>query len=96
MVKAFCVIAICVLSSSLMAAEIEKAYQKSCSICHVQGVANAPKTGDEEAWAPLLSKGMDELVASVVNGKGAMPPKGMCYNCSEDDYKALINRMSTQ
>ena len=96
MVKTLSMIAIFVISGGIMAAEIEKTYQKSCSICHVPGVANAPKTGDKEAWAQRLSKGMDVLVASVINGKGAMPPKGMCYSCSEDDYEALINHMVAQ
>jgi cytochrome c5 len=70
-------------------------YNKACSVCHKTGAANAPKTGDAEAWAPRLEKGMDALVQSVVNGLNAMPPKGMCYDCSEEDYKAMITYMST-
>jgi cytochrome c5 len=37
---------------------------------------------------------MDVLVAAVTAGLNAMPPKGMCYDCSADDYKALIEFMS--
>jgi len=34
------------------------------------------------------------LVASVEKGLNAMPPKGMCFDCSADEYKALIEYMS--
>lgn len=35
-----------------------------------------PKTGDKEAWAPLIKQGADTLTASVIKGKGMMPAKG--------------------
>ena len=69
-------------------------YDKSCKVCHATGSAGAPKTGDAEAWAPRMAKGMDELVKSVNNGLNAMPPKGMCFDCSDEDYKALIEYMA--
>jgi cytochrome c5 len=69
-------------------------YAKSCQVCHANGAANAPKTGDAAAWEPRMAKGMDVLVASVANGLNAMPPKGMCFDCSDDDYKALIEYMA--
>lgn len=69
-------------------------YGKTCVVCHAAGAAGAPKTGDAAAWAPRLAKGMDTLVASVDKGMGAMPPKGMCFDCSADEFKALIEYMS--
>lgn len=77
------------------AKDIEAKYNKSCGVCHAAAVAGAPKTGDAEAWQPRLDKGMDVIVASVVNGLNAMPPKGMCMDCSEEDYAALIQYMAT-
>lgn len=82
------------ISTVAVAKDVEKLYKKACAVCHVAGVAGAPKIGDDVAWAPRLTQGMDVLVASVVNGKGAMPPKGLCGECSKDDYKALIKYMS--
>ena len=70
-------------------------YDKSCKVCHATGAAVAPKTGDAAAWEPRMAKGMDVLVASVNNGLNAMPPKGMCFDCSDADYAALITYMST-
>lgn len=70
-------------------------YNKTCMVCHAAGVAKAPKLGSAEDWKPHLAKGMDTLVASVKNGLGAMPPRGMCNDCSDTEYKALIVYMST-
>jgi len=69
-------------------------YDKSCKVCHATGAAGAPKTGDTAAWEPRMAKGMDVLLASVNNGLNAMPPKGMCFDCTDADYTALINYMS--
>lgn len=69
-------------------------YDKSCKVCHAAGVANAPKTGDAEAWAPRLAKGNEALLVSVHKGLNAMPPKAMCFDCSDADYIALIEYMS--
>ena len=45
-------------------------------------------------WQPRMEKGMETLVKSVTEGLNAMPPKGMCFDCSEQDYKALIEYMA--
>ncbi len=70
-------------------------YDKSCKVCHATGAAGAPKTGDAAAWAPRMEKGMETLVKAVNTGLNAMPPKGMCFDCSDADYAALITYMST-
>ena len=69
-------------------------YDKSCKVCHDSGAAGAPKTGDAAAWEPRMGKGMEVLVASVNNGLNAMPPKGMCFDCTDADYTALIEYMA--
>ena len=38
---------------------------------------------------------MDALLASVKNGLGAMPPTGLCADCTDKEYKELITYMST-
>lgn len=70
-------------------------YNRACAVCHAAGVAGAPVTGDAAAWEPRLAKGMDALMASVKNGLKAMPPKGMCFDCSDEEYRELIEYMST-
>ena len=67
-------------------------YGKTCAMCHAAGVAGAPKFGDKAAWAPRIQTGMDALYASVINGKGAMPPKGGSA-ASEADIHASVDYM---
>ncbi|MEY2908553.1 MAG: hypothetical protein RLZZ602_1076 [Pseudomonadota bacterium] len=70
-------------------------YNKSCVMCHATGAAGAPKAHDAAAWEPRMAKGMDALVASVKNGLNAMPPTGLCADCSDEEYKELITYMAT-
>jgi cytochrome c5 len=69
-------------------------YESSCAACHTAGVAGAPKTGDKAAWAPRLKTGMDTLYASVIKGKGAMPPKGGNTSLSDADIKAAVDYLA--
>ena len=68
----------------------EKIYKQYCFACHLTGVAEAPKTGDTQAWAPRAATGFDALFASVVDGKGAMPPRSGFPHLSDDELKAGI------
>lgn len=84
------------LAGTAFADEIADRYAKSCKVCHEAGVGGAPKTGDAEQWAPRLEKGMDALVMAVEKGvPPMMPAKGMCFDCTADEYKALIEFMAT-
>ena len=67
-------------------------YTQLCQTCHASGVANAPKLGDKAAWAPRLALGVDGLTASVIKGKGAMPPKGGS-SASDAEIKAVVTYM---
>ena len=68
-------------------------YDTACFACHVSGVAGAPKLEDKANWAPRIALGMDALVASVLNGKGAMPPKGGRMDIPDADIKAAVAYM---
>jgi cytochrome c5 len=89
-------LSLCCAASVAMAdaKAIETLYNQSCVACHLTGAAGAPKTGDAAAWKPRLDKGMDVMLANVKNGINAMPPKGMCMNCSDEDFKGLIEYMA--
>jgi cytochrome c5 len=68
-------------------------YTQACAVCHVAGVAGAPNLGDKAAWAPRLAAGVDGLTASVIKGKGAMPPKGGAMAAADADIKAVVSYM---
>jgi cytochrome c5 len=81
-------------SVTTVVASVESNFNKSCATCHNSGVAGAPKYADAVAWAPRIEKGMDILYASTINGlPPAMPQKGMCFSCSDDDLRALVDYM---
>jgi len=71
----------------------KKTYDTACMACHATGAANAPKLGDKAAWAPRIKAGNDALYASVLKGKGAMPPKGGNPALADADVKAAVDYM---
>lgn len=64
-------------------------YEGACAACHTAGVAGAPKYGDADAWAARMGGGVEALVASVINGKGAMPARGGSTYSDEDIARAV-------
>ena len=71
----------------------KKTYDTACMACHATGAAGAPKLGDKAAWAPRIKTGTEALYASVLKGKGAMPPKGGNAALSDADVKAAADYM---
>ncbi len=68
-------------------------YNRFCQACHASGAAGAPLIGNKDAWQPRIDQGMDALMNTALNGKGAMPPRGTCTDCSDDDLRAAIEYM---
>jgi cytochrome c5 len=66
---------------------------KHCVMCH-GGMPGAPKTAAEWAARSKAAGGVDGLVAIAIKGKNAMPPKGMCMDCSSAELKAAIVEMA--
>jgi len=71
-------------------------YTKSCASCHKMGIIGAPKTGDKEAWVPLISGGTEPLVQAVIKGKGNMPAKGGNSSLTDAEVKAAVEYMMEQ
>ncbi len=82
--------------ASAQAASPGQVYQTTCFGCHGTGVAGAPRLGDAAAWAPRIAKGMDALLSNTISGVNAMPPKGLCMNCSDDELRTVIEYMVAQ
>ncbi|WP_237058711.1 c-type cytochrome [Microbulbifer sediminum] len=73
---------------------IRQTYLRTCHSCHEAGVTGAPRTGDVAAWKPRAAKGLNMLVANAMNGYRAMPPKGLCFDCTEAEFAGLIRYMA--
>jgi cytochrome c5 len=68
-------------------------YAGFCTTCHSAGVMGAPKYGTAADWAPRAAKGKDTLYTHAIGGFNAMPPKGMCAACSDDEIKSAVDYM---
>lgn len=73
----------------------EQVYQAACFACHDSGALDAPKKGDAAAWKPRLAKGLETLHRNAIDGFRAMPPRGTCYDCSDDDILNAIDFMTS-
>ncbi len=74
--------------------DVVSSYEQSCATCHNLGVAGAPRFAEPSEWEPRISKGMEALYNSAINGLlPTMPARGMCFNCSDDDIRALTDYM---
>ncbi len=71
----------------------EDIYNKACVACHGAGVLGAPKLQNAADWQPRLEKGFDTVWQNAINGFNAMPARGTCASCSDDDIKAAIEYM---
>lgn len=69
-------------------------YGTFCIACHATGVSGAPKIGDAADWAPRIAQGEAVLNDHAINGFNAMPAKGACMDCSDDEIIAAIKHMT--
>ena len=68
-------------------------YDAVCMACHTTGAAGAPVIGDADAWAPRIDKGLDTLVSHAINGFNAMPAKGGCASCPDEEIQAAVEHL---
>jgi cytochrome c5 len=69
---------------------------KHCNACHGAGVLGAPKIGDTAAWKERADHqgGLDGILAAAISGINAMPPKGTCADCTDEELREAIQKMS--
>lgn len=78
-------------------AELAAIYERSCKNCHAVINTTAPLTGHRAAWRPRLeARGTAGLLASARNGMKAMPAMGLCADCSDAQFSALIDFMAAE
>jgi cytochrome c5 len=69
----------------------ESIYGSNCVACHDTGAAGAPRKGDATAWGERKAKGVETLYANAIAGINAMPPRGLCGDCSDAEIKAVVD-----
>lgn len=73
----------------------EMIYNQVCAVCHSSGAAGAPTLAPAD-WSDRIDKGRDELLASAINGLGAMPPRGGRSDLSDEQVAASVDYMLDQ
>ena len=71
----------------------EKIFKEFCSTCHRQQPlidVHAPRIGDKAAWKFRRQLSLDVLLAVTVKGVGAMPSRGGCFECSDEQLRETI------
>ncbi|MDF3831790.1 c-type cytochrome [Cupriavidus basilensis] len=75
-------------------------FGKVCSMCHVPGVAGAPKVGDKADWGPRMAQGNETLYKHALEGfsgnTGMMPARGGSTSLADDAVKAAVDYMTAQ
>ncbi|WQC54211.1 cytochrome c5 family protein [Idiomarina sp. PL1-037] len=74
----------------------QQVYDKYCTACHTSGVMGAPKINEASDWEERLDQGMETVLKHAVEGFNAMPPKGTCSDCSEEEIQAAIDYMTEE
>ena len=80
-------------SDSQNTANGETIYNQYCTACHGIGLAGAPRLGVADDWAHRKTQGNDTLYKHAIEGLNAMPAKGACMSCSDDDIIAAVDYM---
>ncbi|MBA6411693.1 cytochrome c5 family protein [Parahaliea sp. F7430] len=69
-------------------------YNTNCKVCHGIEGTGAPMTGKASDWSERSKKGLEAMLANVMDGMNAMPPMGSCYDCNEEELEELIRYMT--
>ena len=67
-----------------------------CSTCHDSHPLihlGAPRIGIYDDWAPRLTQGMKQLFQHTSEGYRAMPARGGCLECDDDQLRKAILAM---
>jgi cytochrome c5 len=71
----------------------EEIYNGKCAGCHTSGIMGAPKYASLADWTSRIDLGLDKLTDSAIAGKGGMPARGTCMDCSDNDIKVTVQYM---
>tara|TARA_R110002124_G_scaffold174233_4_gene341852 strand:+ start:9968 stop:10399 length:432 start_codon:yes stop_codon:yes gene_type:complete len=71
-----------------------KRYKSMCFACHDTGASGAPKVGDKALWANRIkSQSIETIYKHAIEGYKAMPAKGGCISCADEEIKMAVDYM---
>jgi cytochrome c5 len=77
------------------AADPGETYMRDCAVCHLPGIAGAPKVGDKEEWSRRVRAGMEMLYRNALEGipNTAMQAKGGQTDLPDALVRAIVDYM---
>jgi cytochrome c5 len=67
-----------------------------CILCHGQGIGGAPRLTVKTDWEKRLKQNKSVLFDHLEQGYRAMPPKGACLECSNNDLHVALDYLLKQ
>lgn len=70
--------------------------QHFCANCHAINPLielGAPKINQKNDWEPRLKQGFKQVLAHTMEGIGAMPARGGCFECSDEQLTLAVLAM---
>jgi cytochrome c5 len=82
-------------ASACAAAETAENYMGNCAVCHLPGIAGAPKVGDKAEWTRRVRAGISTVYRNALQGipNTAMTAKGGHDKLTDAEVKAIVDYM---
>lgn len=71
----------------------EGIYDYVCASCHESGAYDAPRPGRNARWSAIAAQPRGETVSHVIDGIGAMPERGLCGFCTDEQLQQAVDFM---
>lgn len=72
----------------------DQIYQTVCSTCHDTGAGGAAKLDESEKWtAKRAARTLSQIYQSAIGGRNAMPARGSCVDCTDEEIKRTVDYM---
>lgn len=68
-------------------------YRFVCAGCHDGGAYGAPRPGVAAEWQPIQQQERALTYRRTIEGVGAMPPRGLCNFCKDDQLRRTVDYM---
>jgi len=74
----------------------EKIYDEFCAVCHAQNPdipLGAPRFQNPSDWDWRIKRGKEVMLKNTYNGITNMPPRGGCFECSDELLEQVTDYM---
>lgn len=83
--------AVVAVTGAIASFNVSASYDQYCAMCHNTGMAGAPMRTATDHWvARLADVSFNTIVTNAITGINAMPARGLCMTCSDDEIADLV------